>query len=101
MSDDNVAFEPQEHHLPIPGDLPVKEPGFCLYAPTDWNARAWGFKRAADILASHVLATFAAGDLLIYPIGFLYRHQLELNLKDIILRANELLGEPVKFKAVH
>ena|ERR1035441_5601401 len=101
MSDDKAEFDPEEHPLPMSGDLPVKEPGFCLYAPTDWNARACGFKRAADILASHVLATYTAGDLLIYPIVFLYRHQLELSLKEIILRANQLLDEPVRFRAVH
>ena len=79
----------------------MKEPGFCLYAPADWNARAWGFKRAADILAAHVLATFRGGDLVIYPIVFLYRHHLELSLKEIIINGNKLLDEPVNFKAIH
>ncbi len=101
MSDENVEFDLDEHPLPMPGDMPVKEPGFCLYAPSDWNARAWGFKRAADILAAHVLATFGGGDLVIYPIVFLYRHQLELSLKEIILKGNELLDEPIKFRATH
>jgi hypothetical protein len=101
MSDDKAEFVPEEDPLPKSGDLPLKEPGFRLYAPTDWSARAWAFKRAADILASHVLATYAAGDLLIYPIVFLYRHQLELSLKEIILRANQLLDEPVQLRAVH
>lgn len=104
MSDENVEFDLDEHPLPMPGDMPVKEPGFCLYAPyapSDWNALAWGFKSAADILATHVLATFRGGDLIIYPIVFLYRHQLELNLKGIISKGNKLLDKPIRFRPIH
>ncbi len=101
MSEDNHDLHPEGHPLPVPGDLPLKEPGFCLNAPKQWNDRAWGFKRAADILTSHVLATVAAGDLLIYPIAFLYRLQLELCLKDIIVTANDLLDQPVKLNYIH
>ena len=101
MSEENAESDLGEHPLPMPGDVPLKEPGFCLYAPSDWNARAWGFKRAADILTAHVLATVRGGDLVIYPIIFLYRHQLELSLKEIILQGNGLLDEPIKFKAIH
>jgi hypothetical protein len=101
MSDENQELDLDEHPLPASGDMPIKERGFNLYEPLDWNARAWGFKRAADILAAHVLATFSGGDLVIYPIIFLYRHQLELSLKEIIVKGNELLDEPIKLKTIH
>ena len=100
MSDTNADVD-SENPLPIQGDIPLKVGGFCLNAPGDWNALAWGYKRAADILAEHVLATFNGGDLIIYPIVHLYRHHLELTLKDIIRRGNELLDVPVKQRDIH
>jgi hypothetical protein len=101
MSDTHVGVDLEEHPLPIQGDIPLKVGGFCLNAPGDWNALAWGYKKAADILAEHVLATFRGGDLIIYPIVLLYRHHLELSLKDIIRRGNELLDVPVKQRDIH
>ena len=101
MSDTNSGFDSKEHPLPIKGDIPLKGDGFCLNARGDWNALAWGYKRAVDILAEHVLATFNGGDLIIYPIVLLYRHHLELSLKDFIRRGNNLLDVPVEQKDVH
>ncbi len=60
-----------------------------------------GFKRAADILADHILEFCSGGDLVIYPIVYLYRHYLELKLKDIITRGNYLVDEPIKLKSGH
>jgi len=83
------------------GDVPLKAGGFCLNAAGNWHAFAWGYKRAADILAEHVSAAVSGGDLIIYPIVFLYRHHLELTLKDIIRRGNELLDAPVSQRGNH
>ena len=101
MSDENIESNLDENPLPMQGDAPLKEPGFNLYAPSDFNARAWGFMRAADILADHVLADYRGADLVIYPIAYLYRHQLELSVKEIIRRGNELADKPVKLKFTH
>ena len=101
MSDTNAGPDSEEQPLPIRGDNPLKVGGFCLSAGGDWNALAWGYKRAADILAEHVLATFSGGDLIIYPIVLLYRHHIELTLKDIIRRGNALLDVPVKQRDIH
>jgi hypothetical protein len=101
MSDADAGVDSEENPLPIQGDIPLKVGGFCLNAPGDWNALAWGYKEAADILAEHVLATFGGGDLIIYPIVHLYRHHLELTLKDIIRRGNELLAIKVERRGSH
>lgn len=101
MNDEKLSQTLEEQPFLTKGDILFKEGGPCLYAPSDWHARAWGFKRAADILAEHVLANWTGGDLMIYPIIFLYRHHLELSLKEIIIKGNELLDEQIKLKNVH
>lgn len=104
MSDDNdanVTFDFDEHPLLLQGAIPLKTGGFSLNAQGDWTALSWGYKKAADILADHVLATFTSGDLIIYPILLLYRHHLELTLKDLIRRGNNLLDAPVKQENTH
>jgi HEPN domain-containing protein len=78
--------------FPQPGDLPLKEPGFCLYARGDWLAHALAFQKAGDALAAHAMEVFQSGDLLVHPISFLYRHHIELCLKDILC----LDGSPVR-----
>ncbi len=85
----------------MPGDLPFIQSGIVLYDRANWSARAHGFKRAADILSEHILARITDGDLVIYPIVFLYRHYVELELKSIIYRGKENLGERKKLKPTH
>lgn len=43
-----------------------------------------GYRRSADGLVEMALADWRENDILIYPILFLYRHAIELNLKYII-----------------
>ena len=58
-----------------------------------------GYRLAGDILSRHVKRTKKEQDTLIYPIVFLYRHQLELRLKEIIRDGCALFGEKLpKFK---
>ncbi len=101
MNEENVDADLDELDLPRQGDIPLKEGGPCLYAKSDWRARAWGFKKAADILADHISESWGGGDLVIYPIVYLYRHHLELSLKDIITRGNYLLDKPIPLKFDH
>jgi hypothetical protein len=50
-----------------------------------------GYREAADILVERVLLTERGQNTLIYPIGFLYRHYLELLLKNIIVNGREVI----------
>ena len=48
------------------------------------NLYAAGYKQAADLLVKYVLEKHIDQDTLVYPIVFLYRHYIELQLKEII-----------------
>lgn len=50
-----------------------------------------GYKKAADIIVKHVGRTRSSQDFLVYPIVFLYRHHVELELKMIIRDGRALL----------
>lgn len=54
---------------------------------------ATGFKEAADVLVEEVSETRHRQDVLVFPIGFLYRHYIELRLKEIVKTGRELLDE--------
>jgi len=54
-----------------------------------------GFRIAAGRLALHVCETHSDQDSLVYPILYLYRHHLELVLKDIFRSSAQLLGRPL------
>lgn len=54
---------------------------------------AYGFRVAAETLADQVIESGTKHDYLIYPICNLYRHYLELRLKQIIRAGRSLLGE--------
>lgn len=62
---------------------------------------ATAYKTAADTLVGCVLEQGADADTLVYPIVFLYRHYLELRLKEILREGSLLLDEDRDFKEVH
>jgi len=96
MTDDaNLDSKLDEERFLMSDDLPFTEPGFCLNAQSDWGALAFGFKKAADLLVSAQLEIFRHGDYTVYPIVYLYRHHIELALKEIISRGGSLLDPPV------
>lgn len=66
-----------------------------------WEIYAIGYMRAADILVARVLESQHELDFLIYPIVFLYRHYLELRLKELIVAGRELLDLPPDLRQVH
>ena len=49
----------------------------------NWIAYIEGYKNAADYLVEHAVKEWPA-DMLVYPIVFLYRQYLELQLKDLL-----------------
>jgi hypothetical protein len=64
----------------------------CLHiTPRDWDAYALGYKTAGDILVQYVIDNNQDQDVLVYPIGFLYRQYLELRLKELVLVGSTLL----------
>lgn len=60
-----------------------------------------GYKKAGDILAQQVIETARDQDSLVYPIAFLYRQYIELQLKDIIKESRILLSEGSTFPEHH
>src|SRR6266478_1683118 len=52
---------------------------------TSFSVYAIGYKDAADALIERVLEKNFGADLQIYPIAFLYRHYLELRLKQLLI----------------
>ncbi|MDD5519489.1 MAG: hypothetical protein PHI84_01585 [Kiritimatiellae bacterium] len=60
-----------------------------------------GYKLAADILVNKVNETGRSQDFLVYPIAFLYRHHLELLLKQIIADGRDLLKNEAGYPQHH
>lgn len=75
----------------------------CLNSFGDqWYQYALGYKRAADILVTHISHNGTANlDTVIYPIVFNYRHYLELSMKIIIKDGFELLEVVESFPKHH
>lgn len=69
----------------------------CLnYMPDHGTAYTEGYRRAADILIGHIDASGRDQDFLVYPVLFLYRHHIELLIKQIIGLALALAEDPDK-----
>ena len=63
----------------------------CLDSGSNgWILYAAGYKDAADILVAQVEERSAGQDTLVYPILFLYRQYLELEIKDTLRAARQL-----------
>ncbi|ENO3978292.1 hypothetical protein ACBI01_002436 [Aeromonas veronii] len=60
-----------------------------------------GYKFAADKLVHHVVKCGTEQDILVFPISFLYRQYIELQLKHIIREARTFLEEGVSFPEHH
>jgi hypothetical protein len=70
----------------IPGPTPLEK--YVEFGGSPADACALGYRRAANVLAEH--ARQHGGEaFLFYPILFLYRHHVELMLKNLILAFDE------------
>ncbi len=69
-------------------DLPDWHNNACLNATWGHDEAAYqeGYRRGARLLVEHVVEHARDQDFLAYPIIFLYRHNIELALKSIILQ---------------
>ena len=67
----------------------------------NWNMYAEGYKVAGNVLVEYIKEKQFDQDYLVYPIVFLYRQYIELQLKAIIRDGNQLLDIPEKFPHHH
>jgi hypothetical protein len=112
MPDDSPASpepsSPVEQPWPRPGDklfdaeggewsliarLDFEHPDFAYYCP--------GYREAAESLIEVVSGNEDLLDFCIYPIVFLYRHYVELRLKETILYTRRLLNQEACFPNHH
>jgi len=73
----------------------------CLnftHGKNTWLGYSTGYKRGATILSGFVCNQQGYQDTLIFPILFLYRHYIELMLKQILNNCAVLLEKQIKFK---
>jgi hypothetical protein len=73
----------------------------CLnftHGKNTWLGYSTGYKRGAAILSGFVCNQQEYQDTLIFPILFLYRHYIELMLKQILSNCAVLLEKQIKFK---
>ncbi len=82
--------------LPSPKDnLFSSQEDWWNNACLNWNHDGWalyacGYKEAADLLVQRIEERNACQDSLVYPILFLYRQYLELEIKDLIRQSRRL-----------
>lgn len=76
---------------PSTGDMAFKKPSFPLQKAQigafvlSWPAgHALGFKQAADMIVEAAQSDAQNPDLLFCPVAYLYRHYLELTLKELV-----------------
>lgn len=79
------------------GDLPDWSNNACLNVRRGGNPIAYteGYRRGARLLVEHVMEQQRDQDYLVYPVIFLYRHHIELALKNLILHTLYLIDRPL------
>lgn len=88
--EDSRNVPPRKGEKLFRGDLPDWIHNACLRGGDEYAYRE-GYLRGAQILVRKVCEERFDQDFLVYPIVFLYRHYLELVLKNIIKRAPYLI----------
>lgn len=77
----------------------ISQPG--PYQLTKWQLYADGYRMAAEDLCNLVLETEKSIDFYVYPIIYLYRHYIELRLKEILDHSSQLLDEDFDLPKTH
>lgn len=70
----------------------------CIDKFNGINAYAEGYLEAAKLLARIVIYSQSKMDTLVYPIIYLYRHYLEIKLKDLIRHGANITGTTIDEK---
>ncbi|MCG6350463.1 hypothetical protein [Vibrio fluvialis] len=74
----------------------------CLNFQSDMShGYIYGYKKAADSLVKKVIKNHSEIDYLVYPIVFLYRHHIELQLKNLIELNMQLHNSKGNVAATH
>ena len=100
-------MEEEEYFWPEPGDqlfqLGLGKHVACVgFRKGDWYPYIQGYKRAADTLVAHLVdQNRYEVDFLVFPIAFLYRQCIELQLKVVINDGNDFLDKPYTMKPTH
>jgi hypothetical protein len=93
--------------MPSPDDqLFVSQGDWWNNACLNWCQNGWalyitGYREAADLLVRQVEERGGIQDMLVYPILFLYRQYLELEIKDLIRQGRRLQNIPGDFPQHH
>jgi hypothetical protein len=89
---------PPDMAWPLPGDKlfrgdsdPSHNAVIRYFHADRWDLYATAYKDAADALIDRVVETRQRMDSFVYPVAFLYRHYLELRLKELIINARLVL----------
>lgn len=96
-----------EYHWPEEGERLIDADGgmttACVNFSWDggWEGYAEGYRLAAERLVEHVVRTNEDQDFLVYPVVFLYRHALELRMKQVIKLGGSLLDTGDDFEDAH
>ena len=98
--DEEIIYPRLTHYLIEQGGWKEEKTLFSDLIAGNWYFYAQGYKRAADILVDTTHGE-PWDDSLILPIVFLYRHFVELKLKDIILALDHLGGTTMEKLGTH
>lgn len=96
----------EENSFPKKGDIIIEgvSDEYWIYnaclLPGRLEGYRTGFKIAADIIAERIAKDTKDIDRIIYPLVFLYRHYIELSIKDTIIYSKEYFGEEVDYKKI-
>ncbi len=100
MVDKGFAWPQKGDRLFVPGE-DGWESAYLPRGRRNWRHLAHGYKVAGDALVQHVIDTRRHQDELVYPIVFLYRHYLELELKGLLVLSKVVHDEPIAVPSKH
>jgi hypothetical protein len=95
--------------LPWPNanhSLAKPDPNWTLNSCLGWSkdrptSRIMGYREAADLIFRSLSEDRGGRDTLVYPLVFMWRHAIELQLKNIVERGQIVLGEPATYPKHH
>lgn len=99
MENDQIKFPEKNDILFVKSDENWRC-NACLF-PGRYMGFRCGFKKAANYLSELMIKGPNEIDYLVYPIVYLYRHYIELALKEITIMTKKLLGEKENFEKIH
>jgi hypothetical protein len=93
-----IAWPERDHNLGATG---ADSHALIGWQEGEVGGRIAGYRRAAEILAEHVLAHRGDLDLVVFPLAGCWRQHVELRLKDLLADLQVLLGRPAEPRHHH